>query len=939
MVVQTRRRQGNRANKSETHDTKDTIDKDIDKKYASSSSSDDSESSDVEKTQNRSGTENCYENDDHTNVEEQDDDSDHRGQEMNDDSNDDDDAKVDTTIESLESLYDLFSHPENLLHTMLLPPHPKVNDSKQADDDGWEEDTKERINQIGLLHSASRVLFSRLERIAALKEHLSSRSKNKREVMNDENGEHKEEEVFGIDEDEAMNEVDDPYPLSGLPALYTGERNNNHELNNVNGEGEFVDAETIWGQIDIQNTSLLKILSKSIKGLNRKLDKGGQENVLRLMNMGDIHSDHESDGEDLMENSEESDEESEVEDDLDNEETRKIRERMERSMKDMDATVNQDIEEEEEEENSRSLTTDKDVEDNQEVDDPAADELNDGFFDINEMEAWADEEDEMIPEDDDLIQGLTKHKNKSNKQKLHHLRSRMGDSDSDDDVSENDFNSDQDDDEPRIKRRTYRDDEDIKALASLYKEDDDFDDDDEIATMTAADFFGKPNPKWLKNKKSNKSDKTHMNKMRENKITKAEGNEIVTLSKETNIDSGKDDDSWDNHDFGEDADGWREQNNPDSEEEDNVERKIEGNENNVKNDESKDDDKDQVTEYTSKHSIKSNKLLKHTEQLEAELLAEKPWQMVGEAQGKQRPTDSLLDATPEFELATKMVPIITVDHTVSIEDMIKQRVIDEDWDDVVPRELPDIGAKDLNGELPEVSQEKSKLGLGELYEREYLKKVAKYDKNAKEKQSEEEKAKSEMKALFANLCSKLDALSNYHFAPRPVAEEAEVKTMSMPAIAMEEVLPLHVSDSRALAPEEIYGAKKGRDAIIRGETEMDQTDRKRLRQAKKAARRKARKAQLADEKLISRLQPGLGLNNPYEKRKLREELQMARASGKVVRGEVSADSDYKTSTKFFERLQQDVETTIQGDNGNDDILKKRKRGDMESINSSSKLKL
>jgi U3 small nucleolar RNA-associated protein MPP10 len=169
-----------------------------------------------------------------------------------------------------------------------------------------------------------------------------------------------------------------------------------------------------------------------------------------------------------------------------------------------------------------------------------------------------------------------------------------------------------------------------------------------------------------------------------------------------------------------------------------------------------------------------------------------------------------------------MAPIITVEHTLSIEDMIKKRILAEDWDDVVPRELPDIGMSKRNGELPEVSQEKSKLSLGELYEREYLKKVTGYDKDAIEKETEEEKAKSEMKMLFANLCSKLDALSNYHFAPRPVADEAEVKSTATPAVAMEEILPLHVSDSQAVAPEEVYAKKKGREGILRGESEFDQ---------------------------------------------------------------------------------------------------------------------
>ena len=82
-------------------------------------------------------------------------------------------------------------------------------------------------------------------------------------------------------------------------------------------------------------------------------------------------------------------------------------------------------------------------------------------------------------------------------------------------------------------------------------------------------------------------------------------------------------------------------------------------------------------------------------------------------------------------------------------------------------------------------------------------------------------------------------------------------------------------------------------------------ERKRLRQAKKSARRKARQAKLADEKLISRLQPGLGLNNPYEKRKLREELQQARVSGKLKTGETDQSNEFKSSTSFFQKIQAD----------------------------------
>ena len=91
---------------------------------------------------------------------------------------------------------------------------------------------------------------------------------------------------------------------------------------------------------------------------------------------------------------------------------------------------------------------------------------------------------------------------------------------------------------------------------------------------------------------------------------------------------------------------------------------------------------------------------------------------------------------------------------------------------------------------------------------------------------------------------------------------------------------------------------------------MDQTDRKRMRSSKKAARRKARQEKLADAKLVSRLEPGLGLNNPYEKRKMREELALARSRGKITDGEQDLDSKFGSSGTFFKRLQNEAKNSI-----------------------------
>ena len=62
------------------------------------------------------------------------------------------------------------------------------------------------------------------------------------------------------------------------------------------------------------------------------------------------------------------------------------------------------------------------------------------------------------------------------------------------------------------------------------------------------------------------------------------------------------------------------------------------------------------------------------------MLAEKLWAMRGEASGSARPLNSLLEATPQFEVNSKVAPIVTKEHSEGIENMIMQRIILEDWD-------------------------------------------------------------------------------------------------------------------------------------------------------------------------------------------------------------------------------------------------------------------
>ncbi|CAI4043804.1 rRNA-processing protein MPP10 SKDI_10G2090 [Saccharomyces kudriavzevii IFO 1802] len=231
---------------------------------------------------------------------------------------------------------------------------------------------------------------------------------------------------------------------------------------------------------------------------------------------------------------------------------------------------------------------------------------------------------------------------------------------------------------------------------------------------------------------------------------------------------------------------------------------------------------------------------KQIEQLEKEAVAEKKWSLKGEVKAKDRPNDALLTEDLEFDRTAKPVPVITSEVTESLEDMIRRRIQDSNFDDLQRRTLLDVSRKSQRPQF-ELSDIKSSKSLAEIYEDDYARTG---DESAL---SEElKKAHSEISELYTNLVYKLDVLSSIHFIPKPASNSLEIR-VETPAISMEDAQPLYMSNASTLAPQEIYNvgkAEKGgeirlKNGVAMSKEELTREDKNRLRRAMKRKKSKA----------------------------------------------------------------------------------------------------
>ncbi|KAI0322714.1 U3 small nucleolar ribonucleoprotein complex, subunit Mpp10 [Amylostereum chailletii] len=223
-------------------------------------------------------------------------------------------------------------------------------------------------------------------------------------------------------------------------------------------------------------------------------------------------------------------------------------------------------------------------------------------------------------------------------------------------------------------------------------------------------------------------------------------------------------------------------------------------------------------------------------ELEKQNIAKKDWTLMGEATSRSRPANSLLEEDLEFERVMKAVPVITEEYVQGLEDRIKARILEGNFDDVVRRRAVD-DKPFLPSRFFELQDTKSKQSLAQIYEDEYTAAqtggVSGEDRDGKLKKEHEEVEK-----IWEGISWKLDALSNAHFTPK--APKATISTISNVASAsLESALPTSKSAATMLAPEEIFRPSL---ADTRVRNELTPAEKKALHHKQKKAKKKARDA-------------------------------------------------------------------------------------------------
>lgn len=272
------------------------------------------------------------------------------------------------------------------------------------------------------------------------------------------------------------------------------------------------------------------------------------------------------------------------------------------------------------------------------------------------------------------------------------------------------------------------------------------------------------------------------------------------------------------------------------------------------NDEEDDDDEEPV-DLNSLSTFEKQQLAlkKEIAALEKESIAEKKWTMKGEVTAKQRDTESALVEDLEFDRNAKPVPVITQEVTETLEEIIRRRIRNDQYDDIPKRIISDITNFKPSQKI-DIDERQSKKSLAQIYEDEYNGTAD----NATKISDELKAAHDEITAMMDKVNWELDSLYSANFIPKPKQKLLDVKVQTS-TVTLEDAQPLTMGDAQRLAPQEIYktNTKVGKDevqlrsGVVMAKAELDREDKARLRRAKKRKQHNQDKEESIKKKKVS----------------------------------------------------------------------------------------
>jgi len=273
---------------------------------------------------------------------------------------------------------------------------------------------------------------------------------------------------------------------------------------------------------------------------------------------------------------------------------------------------------------------------------------------------------------------------------------------------------------------------------------------------------------------------------------------------------------------------------------------------------------------------------KTIDEIERSMLENKSWQMKGEIKAKERPKESLLENYLDFQVSIKPPPIPSAEMTSNIEKMIKLRIKEELFDD--PIRNKEINLNKKNKEEIELDFQKSKKGLGEIYEDDYNKEIG----NATE--SEAKEIYKEIDELTNKLYTIFDKLTNNSFVSGNRNTEMKVLT-NVPSIQLEDISNF-VTDNKSYSKSanELYSRK---DLETKTKNEMSKEEKEKLHKHTKRNIRNRLREKQKNQKMKSLMNK---LDSKFEAKFAMKQMKDKSAKSNVKNSELK-------SSKFFGNLQ------------------------------------